>query len=294
LKPFQLSPAQRRAALFIAFQALPALAVPGWGLAAFIPATASAAATVEAAAGVAEARPKAPTITIDPELSWSTDAARVVAWVRQSRDNGKLPFIVIDKPTASLLLFNASGKALGRAPVLLGIGVGDQATPGVGGKKLAEIGPAERTTPAGRFVAKFGRAVGAQRVLWVDWNTSVALHPVITTNKKERRLQRLLSPDPADNRISFGCINVPTKFYRDKVQPLLRRNGGMVYVLPDVTPVEEVFPRLRLQRFETTPGQLVLPAPSATPTDAPAITVEPVPPADAPARPRPKSAPRQR
>ena len=176
----------------------------------------------------------------------SEAASRMIAWVAAAHDNGKLPYIVIDKQAAALFLFSAKGEFLGQAPVLLGVGIGDDSSPGVGAKNLAEIGPAERTTPAGRFVAKFGRALGRQRVLWVDYTNSVALHAVITTNRAEHRVERLLSPSPDDNRISFGCINVGTKFYGSKLRPLFQKKGGMVYILPDTKSLDEVFPSVRL------------------------------------------------
>ena len=182
------------------------------------------------------------------EVSRSEATARVADWVAASRDNGSLPYIIIDKATASLFLFNAKGKSLGKVPVLIGVAVGDDATPGIGNKNLAEIGPAEKTTPAGRFLAKYGSAAGKQKVLWVDYATSVALHPIPPgASKKERRRQRMLSPTSDDNRITFGCINVPTAFYSKNVRPLFQRKGGYVYVLPDTKPLEEVFPRLRVQ-----------------------------------------------
>ncbi|XHS01121.1 hypothetical protein ACFB49_27230 [Sphingomonas sp. DBB INV C78] len=132
--------------------------------------------------------------------------------------------------------------------MLIGIAVGDAATPGVGSKDLSEIGPAERTTPAGRFLAKYGMAAGGQKVLWVDYATSVALHPIPTgASKKERRRERMLSPTADDNRITFGCINVPRTFYNTSIRPLFREKGGYVYILPDTMPPEVVFPRLRVQ-----------------------------------------------
>lgn len=178
----------------------------------------------------------------------SDDARRVAAWVVAASDNGGRPYAVIDKPTASLLLFNGKGVLVGQAPVLLGIGIGDESTPGVGGKELDDIGPAERTTPAGRYVAKFGRAFGKQRVLWVDYANSVALHAVITTHKQERRVERLLSPTPEDNRISFGCINIGTRFYANQLSPMFR-SGGIVYITPDTKSLDDVFPRVRLLRY---------------------------------------------
>ena len=167
---------------------------------------------------------------------------RVVDWVAASHDNGTLPYMVIDKQTATVLVFDHAGKLLGASPVLIGVATGDDSTPGIGSKDLSKIGPAEKTTPAGRFVSRYGEAAGGQPVLWVDWSTSVALHAVVTGNRAERRLERLLTPSPADNRITFGCINVPTSFYNEKVRPLFRRTGGVVYVLPDTKPLETVFP----------------------------------------------------
>jgi len=178
----------------------------------------------------------------------SAEASRVADWIAASGDNGTLPYMIVDKKGASLLLFGANGKLRGRAPVLVGIAAGDDATPGVGSKKLAEIGPAEKTTPAGRFLAKYGLAAGRQKVLWVDYAASVALHPIPKdASPKERRRQRMLSPTADDHRITFGCINVPMTFYSKRVRPLFQKKGGYVYVLPDTKPLEVVFPSLRAQ-----------------------------------------------
>jgi hypothetical protein len=175
-------------------------------------------------------------------------AARVAEWVASSKDNHSLPYMIVDKTNASLSLFNAKGQPLDNVPVLIGIAAGDDASPGIGSKKLAEIGPAEKTTPAGRFLAKFGLAFGRERILWVDYATSVALHPIpADVSKKERRRERMLSSTPVDNRITFGCINVPKAFYAKVLRRLFQKKGGYVYVLPDTKPLEEVFPRLRVQ-----------------------------------------------
>ncbi|AOR77280.1 hypothetical protein [Novosphingobium resinovorum] len=183
------------------------------------------------------------------------DATRVADWIAASGDNNALPYAIVDKKAAALLLFDAKGKKLGQVPVLLGIAPGDDASPGIGSKNLSEIGPAEKTTPAGRFLARFGVAAGNTRVLWVDYATSVALHPIPRPGKpKEKRRERMLSPTSDDNRITFGCINVPIAFYTKTISPLFRKKGGYVYVTPDVKPLEEVFPRIRLQSFANTGG----------------------------------------
>ena len=185
----------------------------------------------------------------------SAAAMRVVDWVAASGDNHALPYVIVDKTTASMLMFDAKGKALGTVPVLIGIAVGDDATPGVGSKNLAEIGPAEKTTPAGRFLAKFGRPIGKERILWVDYATSVAIHPIPPgASKKEQRRKRMLSPTFADNRITFGCINVPMASYRKVIRPLFGKKGGYVYILPDTKPLEIVFPRIRVQPYRPSVG----------------------------------------
>ncbi|RZM31484.1 MAG: hypothetical protein EOP67_32735, partial [Sphingomonas sp.] len=43
----------------------------------------------------------------------SAAAMRVVDWVAASGDNHALPYVIVDKTTASMLMFDAKGKALG-------------------------------------------------------------------------------------------------------------------------------------------------------------------------------------
>lgn len=195
------------------------------------------------------------TAVAEPVLPPSADALRVADWIASSRDNHALPYAVIDKQAAALLLFDGSGKMVSQVPVLIGIAPGDDATPGVGSKKLGEIGPAEKTTPAGRFLAKFGYAAGRQKVLWVDYTNSVAIHPIPgDAARSENRRARMLSPEPDDNRITFGCINVPRAFYATDLRPLFQQKGGYVYVLPDSKSLEEVFPRLRVHALASERG----------------------------------------
>jgi hypothetical protein len=172
----------------------------------------------------------------------SLGGLQLANWTVATGDNGDMPFIVIDKVAAEVLVFDAQGLLQGTTPALLGIAHGDDATPGVGDRELNEIGPAEKTTPAGRFLARIGPAKGGKTVLWVDFADSVALHAVVTSNKAERRLARLKSPTPEDNRITFGCINVPAAFFKGLVHPLFADKGGVVYILPEKRELAELFP----------------------------------------------------
>ncbi|MCY1536051.1 hypothetical protein D9M68_714880 [compost metagenome] len=71
------------------------------------------------------------------------------------------------------------------------------------------------------------------------------MHRVRATNPSEQRLQRLASTTASDNRISYGCINVPAAFYDRYVKPMFASRGRAVYVLPAVASLDARFPFLR-------------------------------------------------
>ena len=169
-------------------------------------------------------------------------SAQLADWVESTADNGDKPFAIVDKVAARIFVFGADGRLRGSAPVLVGLARGDDSAAGIGDRALSAISPDERTTPAGRFVATFGRASGDKTVLWVDYADSISLHPVVTTNPQEHRLRRIKSAAADDHRISYGCINVPARFYERVVLKAFRSAGGIVYVLPDTRSLDEVFP----------------------------------------------------
>lgn len=171
----------------------------------------------------------------------SADAKLALAQVLKSQDNADAPFIVIDKRRARLWLFDRRGQAVGSTPVLLGYARGDETVPGIADKPLAQVTPGERTTPAGRFVAEPGVNTRGEDIIWVDYEAAVSMHRVRATNPAERRLQRLASPSAADNRISYGCINVPTAFYDSSLRPLLAGPRLVVYLLPETRPTRTLF-----------------------------------------------------
>ena len=173
--------------------------------------------------------------------AFSLESGKLADWVVDSADNGKMPFMIIDKVQARVFMFDAQGQLLGAAAALLGLAVGDDSVPGIGQRKLSSIRPEERTTPAGRFVASLDRDLSGHEVLWVDYDTAISLHRVVTGQPKERRAERLASPSPLDNRISFGCINVPVKFYEQVVSPSFTGTNGIVYILPETRSAREVF-----------------------------------------------------
>ena len=150
------------------------------------------------------------------------------------------PFVVVDKAAARVFAFDRRGALVGAAPALLGLARGDDNIPGIGTLRLAEIAPAQRITPAGRYEAHLGANLAGHRILWVDYDAALSLHPVVTNNPAEHRLQRLATASILDNRISYGCINVPARFYETVIQPLFTPADGIVYILPETRPLDSL------------------------------------------------------
>lgn len=171
----------------------------------------------------------------------SSEVRHVAHWSLDSGDNGGMPYMIIDKVNARVFVFDSSGQLRGAEPALLGMGVGDVTAEGTGELRLAAIRPQDRITPAGRFVASLDRDLKGQEILWIDYDDALALHRVVKGQPSERRAQRLQSASVADNRISYGCVNVPVRFYEDVVSPVFRGTGGIVYILPEAGLARDLF-----------------------------------------------------
>ncbi|WP_205960394.1 hypothetical protein [Ramlibacter henchirensis] len=169
------------------------------------------------------------------------DVRHVADWALDSGDAGGRSYVVIDKQQAHVWLFDPQGVLVAHTPSLIGSAVGDDAVPGIGEKPLSQIQPEEKTTPAGRFVAEPGVNAQGEDIVWVSYDLAVSMHRVRANVKAERRLERLASETPDDNRISFGCINLPVDFYEHALLPAVRGTGAVVYVLPETRPVQQQF-----------------------------------------------------
>jgi hypothetical protein len=163
----------------------------------------------------------------------SSETAQVYHGAMYTGDTHGMPFVILDKKNATMHVFSADGRLRGSTPVLIGSAIGDESVQGVGDRQLSGIRPSERTTPAGRFISTPGRNASGEDIVWVDYEAAVSMHRVRAKVASERRLQRLASPTPDDNRISFGCINIPPDFYNTVVRPLLGNARGVVYILPE-------------------------------------------------------------
>ena len=194
------------------------------------------AAAIACSAAVANAQSAG-----DPAIRVSPPTETLAQHIHESGDNHRLPFLIVDKVAASVAAYDSRGRLQGVAPALLGAARGDHSVPGIGERPIAKILPHERTTPAGRFVAEFGRNTQGEEIIWIDYEHAVSMHRVRATNPAERRLQRLASPTPSDNRISYGCINIPVRYFDDVVKPLMSGGKAVAYVLPEVRHTQDVF-----------------------------------------------------
>jgi hypothetical protein len=168
-------------------------------------------------------------------------ARRMADWIVARHDNGKAPFFIIDKRDARLYVFQPDGTIVGTAPVLLGAARGDETWPGIGNVPIKQVRPWQRTTAAGRFVTEPGMDLDRKDVVWLDYDAGLAMHRVINKVRSEHRPERLATPTPLDNRISFGCINVPIAFFDAYVSPVFGKRPGVAYILPEVKTFQEAF-----------------------------------------------------
>jgi hypothetical protein len=216
------------------------------GLASFTASTAAMAdedgAPVPQNAAAANSSNMAPKLANFDGARAPDDVRKLADWIVTSGDNRGMSFVIVEKPQAQVFAFDPHGNILGTAPCLVGAATGDDSVPGVGTMTLAQISPGMRTTPAGRFVSSLGPDLGKKDVLWVDYPDAISLHRVVNHVRAERRPERLASPTPLDNRISWGCINVPAKFFDHVIDPAFKGTSGIVYILPEVKSMHDVFP----------------------------------------------------
>jgi hypothetical protein len=168
----------------------------------------------------------------------SPDVRRMANWVATSGDNKNMSFVIIDKQDAKVYVFDPHAQLKATAPALLGSAIGDDTAPGVGDKPLTQVLPEEKTTPAGRFIAEVGASTRGEDVVWVDYDAAVSMHRVLNVPE---RLKSLASPTNQDNRMSFGCINLPPQFYENVLRPTVDHGGAVIYILPETRALVDTF-----------------------------------------------------
>lgn len=173
----------------------------------------------------------------------TADTLAAHRWIVAAGDHRGRPFAIVDKRAARIAVYDAQGAEVAETPVLLGRTVGDEGTPGVGLRaQQGQVGPDERTTPAGRFEAEPGRNLDGEPIVWLDYEAALAIHRLRPGLSQRPRQQRMASERPQDRRVSQGCVVVPVAFYESVVAKLLGRGRSVVYVLPEQRPLDSLIP----------------------------------------------------
>ncbi|MGQ3052331.1 MAG: L,D-transpeptidase [Roseateles sp.] len=147
------------------------------------------------------------------------------------------PFAIVDKRQATLSVYAADGRLIGRTAALLGLTPGDIEPASARGKDPAALARHERVTPAGRFEAQPGRNLNGERIVWFDYDANLAIHRLRPTPANQGRPERLASANLHDRRITLGCVVVDPTFFDEVVLPTLGRGKSLVYILPERQPI---------------------------------------------------------
>ena len=124
----------------------------------------------------------------------SDDARYVEHWIREKGDDHGRPFAIVDKKAARIFVFGAGGQLVGSSSTILGLARGDVPIPGAGQKDPSQLLPYERRTPAGRFDSQPGKNIHGESVVWVDYDTGIAIHRVRPGRSQTQRLHSLAYP----------------------------------------------------------------------------------------------------
>ena len=142
----------------------------------------------------------------------------------------ELPTLTVDKLAGTISVYYPDTKKTITQPVLIGK---------VKSNKLNMAtydnpGPFDNITPAGIFkiTKMFSWKLNEPMAVFINGRSSVsAIHPLWMGNPDQKRVQRLKSLTPDDNRITGGCINVDSKFFYNTINTL--PDGVELKILPE-------------------------------------------------------------
>ncbi|MDM0032179.1 L,D-transpeptidase [Variovorax sp. J22P271] len=164
----------------------------------------------------------------------------LLSWVRANGDNQGAAFVVVDKRAARVHVYR-NGTERASSPVLVGLARGDLSVAGIGERKMQDILPDERTTPAGRFVSEPGTNLQHEDIVRIDYDAAVSMHRVRANQPAERRMQRLASLDAQDHRITYGALTSRPRSTTLTSDPSGGSVRGFIYVLPEASSFKAVF-----------------------------------------------------
>jgi hypothetical protein len=140
------------------------------------------------------------------------------------------PVITVDKVQATISVhWPDTGKTVTQ-PALLGRSKSNKLYMEVyDGTKLFN-----HITPAGQFTTTkmYSWRLEEDMLVFIKGTVKLAaIHPLWNGNPDQRRVQRLKSETPTDNRVTSGCINVDSDFFYAVLNTL--PDGTVVNILPE-------------------------------------------------------------
>jgi hypothetical protein len=156
--------------------------------------------------------------------------------------NGDKMFLIADKPSGRIFVFDSKGKLVVQKKTLYGAAKGDLY---VGNNDL----PKNRITPAGLFGLEIVDAAkgGSAKVTageydfgkvfaFKDPDAVVTIMHSVWLKEKDanKRSAALKNNNPADSRYSFGCINVDKETYKFLLDNYEKQmDGSKIFIVPD-------------------------------------------------------------
>ncbi len=168
----------------------------------------------------------------------SAPTAELLRWVAHTGNHASRPYVVVDKQQARVWVFDAQHQQVASSPALLGLARGDHEVPDIATRDVQHLAREARITPAGRFNTEPGVNLQGEHVVWLDYEAGLAMHRVRPGQAQTARLKRLAAEVASAQRVSMGCVVLPVAFYDSVIQPLLGHQAGVVYVLPEHSPVQ--------------------------------------------------------
>lgn len=145
-------------------------------------------------------------------------------------DDDKAPVIIADKKQATITVFYPETGAKITQPALFGKVKSNLLDMNV----YDYPNKTNYVTPSGSFPLKktYSWRLNDDMMIYINGKNAVgAIHPLWMGNPDQKRIERLRSPTPDDNRITGGCINVDADFFYHTLNTL--PDGTLLIILPE-------------------------------------------------------------
>lgn len=146
------------------------------------------------------------------------------------------PYVIADKPTATVFLFDSQNNIIAKFPALFGQAKGEAPNSADANSDIAGSGA---TTPAGSYKMSLGKNMKAQdlnlyhgKIFRIEGTSNLAFH-ITYPGELAERTKALKTKTTEDNRMSWGCINISEENFDKYVTPYLSKDNQKLYITPD-------------------------------------------------------------